>query len=206
MIGLSDFLSGIVIGLAITVPVGPMSVLCIQRALRWGALAGFATGLGAATVLVGYTTCVAVGFGPAVTVLIGGSRTVLCAVSAGLLLWLSARVLARSVSLTGSDTEDRGAFSSYCSAVACALLNPLTPALLAALLPAMTASTPAAASSMVAGVFSASVVWWLLVSGGAAMLRSRLNAQALNAINKASGYALGALAMVMAANAMNIRL
>lgn len=206
MISLSDFLSGVVLGLAITIPIGPMSVLCIQRALRWGALAGFATGLGAATVLVGYTTCVAVGFGPAVTVLIGNSRAVLCALSAGLLLWLSARVLARTISLTGSDTEDRGAFSSYCSAVACALLNPLTPALLATLLPAMTVATPAAASSMVAGVFSASVTWWLLVSGGAALLRSRLNVQALNVINKASGLALGALGMMMAANAMNLRL
>jgi threonine/homoserine/homoserine lactone efflux protein len=204
MTGMSAFLSGATVGFVITVPIGPMSVLCIQRALIYGAIAGFATGLGAATVLVIYTTCAVLGVGPAVTPVLGNSQAFISAASACLLLWFSARVLRRTVSLTASVAQERGAVSSYCSAVACALLNPLTPALLAAVLPAVASPAPTAASTMIAGVFAASVTWWLIVSGSVAALRSRLNVTILNLINKASGLVLGLLGVLMAANAWGL--
>ncbi len=45
---LALFLKGLVIGLAIAAPVGPISVLCIQRSLSDGFKIGFMTGIGAA--------------------------------------------------------------------------------------------------------------------------------------------------------------
>ncbi|HZI89685.1 MAG TPA: LysE family transporter, partial [Candidatus Polarisedimenticolia bacterium] len=42
-------LRGILIGLSIAAPVGPIGVLCIRRTLADGRAAGLATGLGAAT-------------------------------------------------------------------------------------------------------------------------------------------------------------
>ncbi|AWM86933.1 LysE family translocator [Microvirga sp. 17 mud 1-3] len=205
MSGMSAFLSGATVGLAITMPIGPMSLLCIQRALGSGALAGFATGLGAATVLVLYTTCAILGLGPALAAAMKDSQVALSIMSAGLLLWLSARVLGRTISLAAPCTDSRGAVSSYCSAVACALFNPLTPVLLAAVLPVVAAPEPSAASTMIAGVFAASVGWWLIVSGGVAVLRARLSVTVLNLFNKASGLILGALGLLMAANAVQLR-
>jgi threonine/homoserine/homoserine lactone efflux protein len=43
------FASGVAIGLSIAVPVGPMSVWCIQRTLMDGLWTGLTIGLGAAT-------------------------------------------------------------------------------------------------------------------------------------------------------------
>jgi len=43
------FLEGIIIGLAIAAPVGPIGVLCIRRTLADGRASGFVSGLGAAT-------------------------------------------------------------------------------------------------------------------------------------------------------------
>jgi len=205
MSGMSAFLSGAIVGFAITIPVGPMSLLCIQRALRFGALAGFATGLGAATVLVLYTAGAVMGIGPVIATALGDSHALLSAISAGLLLWLSARVLGRTISLAGSVAERCDALSSYCSAVACALFNPLMPALLISVLPTLAAPEAGAASSMIAGVFAASVIWWLLVSGSVAVLRSRLSVTLLNRANKLSGLILGALGLLMAANAFDLR-
>jgi threonine/homoserine/homoserine lactone efflux protein len=204
MNGMSAFLSGATVGFVITVPIGPMSVLCIQRALVYGAVAGFATGLGAATVLAVYTTCAVLGVGPVITPVLGNSQAFISVVSACLLLWFAARVLRRTVSLAGSATERRSAMSSYCSAVACAVLNPLTPALLAAVLPTVAAPAPTAASTMIAGVICASVTWWLIVSGSVAALRSKLNVSVLNLINRASGLILGALGVLMAAKAWEL--
>jgi hypothetical protein len=48
-VNLSTFLRGLVIGLSIAAPVGPIGVLCIRRTLADGRAIGFASGLGAAT-------------------------------------------------------------------------------------------------------------------------------------------------------------
>ncbi|MFV2093169.1 MAG: LysE family translocator, partial [Hyphomicrobiales bacterium] len=39
--------TGIVIGIAVAAPIGPINLLCIQRSLQLGFVAGLATGLGA---------------------------------------------------------------------------------------------------------------------------------------------------------------
>ena len=197
--GMSAFMSGVTVGLVITMPVGPMSVLCVQRTLTFGARAGFTTGLGAATVLALYTACAVLGLGQAIPQSLGDGRVLVPALSAGILLWFSVRILRRSISLAGPSSDRCGAVSSYCSAVACALVNPLTPVLLAAVLPAVAFPEPSSACTMVAGVFAASVSWWLLVSGSVAALRSGLSETAVNLVNKASGLVLGALAVFMVA-------
>src|ERR1700730_2879282 len=46
---LSVFWKGALLGFSIAAPVGPIGVLCIRRSLGAGFLAGFASGLGAAT-------------------------------------------------------------------------------------------------------------------------------------------------------------
>src|SRR5436305_14735966 len=43
------FFRGLLIGLSIAAPVGPIGLLCIQRTLARGRLVGLASGLGAAT-------------------------------------------------------------------------------------------------------------------------------------------------------------
>jgi len=50
----------------------------------------------------------------------------------------------------------------------------------------------------VAGVFVGSGLWWLLLSGGAALFRSRFDARAMRILNRASGaliLSLGVYAM-----------
>src|ERR1041385_7395412 len=49
MKALELLIRGIIAGLAIAAPVGPVNILCISRTLRKGRIAGLLTGLGAAT-------------------------------------------------------------------------------------------------------------------------------------------------------------
>ena len=46
---MTNFLRGLIMGISIAAPVGPIGVLCIRRTLAQGKLAGFISGLGAAT-------------------------------------------------------------------------------------------------------------------------------------------------------------
>jgi threonine/homoserine/homoserine lactone efflux protein len=43
------FWRGLLLGFSIALPVGPIGVLCIRRTLTQGQMAGFLSGLGAAT-------------------------------------------------------------------------------------------------------------------------------------------------------------
>ena len=46
--GLWIVLQGLIVGVAIAAPVGPIGLLCIRRTLLHGPFMGFATGMGAA--------------------------------------------------------------------------------------------------------------------------------------------------------------
>lgn len=54
---------GVLIGLMVSVPLGPMGVLIIQKTLQKGALAGFIAGMGAACADLFYATVAAFGLG-----------------------------------------------------------------------------------------------------------------------------------------------
>lgn len=54
---------GILIGLMVSIPLGPMGVLIIQKTLQKGALAGFIAGMGAAFADLFYATVAAFGIG-----------------------------------------------------------------------------------------------------------------------------------------------
>lgn len=54
---------GMLIGLMVSVPLGPMGVLIIQKTLHKGALSGFIAGMGAACADLFYATVAAFGLG-----------------------------------------------------------------------------------------------------------------------------------------------
>lgn len=60
---------GIVIGLMVSIPLGPMGVLIIQKTLQKGALAGFVAGMGAACADLFYATVAAFGIGFVVSII-----------------------------------------------------------------------------------------------------------------------------------------
>ena len=57
---INTFITGMIIGVLVSAPTGPLGILCIQRTLHKGRLNGIVTGLGATTsdlvyaVLVGF--------------------------------------------------------------------------------------------------------------------------------------------------------
>ena len=60
---------GLLIGLMVSVPLGPMGVLIIQKTLQKGALAGFVAGMGAACADLFYATVAAFGLGFVINVI-----------------------------------------------------------------------------------------------------------------------------------------
>ncbi len=95
------FLRGLLLGLAIAAPVGPIGILCIRRTLAYGRLIGFITGLGAATADMAYAAISAFGL-TAIAVLITRWSLEIHLIGAIFLLYLGLSTIFTRTSLPGN--------------------------------------------------------------------------------------------------------
>ena len=196
----SFFLRGLLIGFSIAAPVGPIGVLCIRRTLAYGRAVGFASGLGAATADMSYGAVAAFGLTAIAGALVDHQLWI--RLIGGLFLgYLGIRtLLTPPAPIEGATTATNGLLGSYASTVALTLTNPATIfsfiAIFSGLGLVSAAKTPANSVITVAGVFLGSALWWLLLSGGVALLRSRVTPRLMRGVNILSGSILIGFAVV----------
>ena len=203
----SLFIQGMIVGLTLAVPVGPISLVCIHRTVTGGHLHGIFSGLGVATSDSFYAAVAFLGL-TAVSGLIIGHETAFRLV-AGLALVLVGIQVFRSVPAAVRDSANPDSYlKDYLSLVAIAAANPLTIIYFLTILPGFGivahGTTLIAAVPFVAGVFVGSAVWWIILCGSLGSVRSRLSAGNLQWINRVSGILLtvfgtGMLVLLLAA-------
>ena len=189
------FTRGLLIGFAIAAPVGPIGMLVIRRTLADGRLLGLLTGLGAAAADALYGCVGAFGLtfissflmGYAFwTKLIGGLFLVYLGVS-------TLRAKPREESAGVSNVRY---LTAFLSTMALTLANPATILSFMAVFAGLGLGTKpgdyGAAGIVVAGVFVGSAAWWLLLSGGVALVRHKLKPGTMRWINYGSGAFLSA--------------
>jgi len=184
-------LRGFVIGLSIAAPVGPIGVLCIRRTLAEGRMAGFVSGLGAATadMLFG---CVA-GFGLTFISNALLAQQFWFQLIGGLFLcYLGVRTLLSRPAEIAAVAKSRGMLGSYTSTLFLTLTNPLTIFAFAAIYAGLGAAAGdySAALILITGVFAGSAMWWLLLSGGVSLFRTRFTTRSLLWVNRVSGVVI----------------
>jgi threonine/homoserine/homoserine lactone efflux protein len=184
----STLITGFVIGLSIAAPVGPIGVLCIRRTLADGRLAGFLSGLGAATADMIYGTIAAFGLSVIMDLLIGQANW-LRLVGGIFLIYLGIRTLLSKPAEKEAETKQRsGLVGAYLSTLLLTLTNPMTIlsfiAIFAGALPTGSQGSPLV---LVAGVFTGSACWWLGLSFGVGLMRGKLESSHMMWINRLSG-------------------
>lgn len=184
------FIQGMIIGLTLAVPVGPISLVCIHRTVANGRLHGIISGLGVATADSLYATVAFLGL-TAVSGLIIGHQ-VLFRFFAGIALILVGIRVFRSVPAEVSVAdEEKSYLQEYFSLFAIAAANPLTIIFFITILPGFgvvaQGTTLIAAVPFVAGVFLGSAAWWIILCGSLGTVRSRLSTGNLRQINLISG-------------------
>jgi threonine/homoserine/homoserine lactone efflux protein len=184
---------GVLIGLTIAVPVGPIALMTIQRTLNHGRVIGLATGLGAATADLVYGSIAAFGL-----TLISGfliDHKAWFSVIGGLFLcYLGARTLLTAPATKAASVRQNGILGAYTSSFFLTLTNPPTILFFLAIFAgfglAREGLNYTAAMSMVAGVFSGSAAWWLTLSYSVGLLRTRFNQTTLGWANKIAGVTI----------------
>jgi len=196
---LSLFLPGLLIGISIAAPVGPIGILCIRRTLAEGKLKGFLSGMGAASADMVYGAIAAFGL-TVVTDLLVDNVFWLRLIGGCFLLYLSVKTFLEKPANHAAQARQSRYFGAYISTFFLTITNPMTILSFAAIFAGtMFLGNTSSPIVLVAGVFSGSATWWLALSFGVGLVRDRLNQNLMIWINRISGLIIvtfGIIALV----------
>jgi threonine/homoserine/homoserine lactone efflux protein len=194
----SFFLQGILIGFSIAAPVGPIGILCIQRTLNQGFSYGLVSGLGAATADAGYG-CIAAFSVTAVLGLLTGFNNGFRLIGGIYLCYLGWRAFRAPPGHRPSSGHIPGQLHAYLSTLMLTATNPMTILSFAAIFAGFGIGSRGAGylpgGLMVTGVFLGSILWWLMLSGGTAIVRQRFTSDHLRWVNRFSGVIIVVLGL-----------
>lgn len=201
MSDLSVFFRGLIIGFSIAAPVGPIGVLCIRRTLADGRLAGFLSGMGAASADMFYGAVAAFGLTIVQDLLLGQSDW-LRFVGGIFLLYLGFKTFFSKPSEQAAKSSRGGLFGAYLTTFFLTITNPITILSFIAIFAGLrlpfrdasgmlregeTGGNYVSAAFMVLGVFLGSAAWWLTLSFTVGFLRQRFNASWQTWVNRVAG-------------------
>ena len=197
---------GLVLGLVIAAPVGPVGLLCIRRTLQKGMIIGLATGFGAACADALFGSIAVLGVS-AVLEFIHHYESTIRLIGGALVLatawhtWYDhprpphpTEFVNKVLSLTPENTL-MGTARAALSGFVITLTNPLTLfGTLAVVATFGVVTQKLEAGVLIGGIFSGSVLWWLLLSSGVGLLRRHFTESRIIAVNRTTAIGLTVLA------------
>jgi threonine/homoserine/homoserine lactone efflux protein len=198
---------GIIIGLIVAAPIGPVNLICIRRTLLYGSLNGFVSGLGAA--LGDGVFAIVTGFGlTAIAQLIEGFSTALQLAGGILLVCFGLYTYVAQPPKPfdpNCETKEKGASTlarAMASTFALTITNPATLLGFTAMftgLGGLTGDDPSffSAAFVVGGVILGSTLWWLILTTFVGRLHARIDDKIMRIINHGSGLLVAAFGIAV---------
>jgi threonine/homoserine/homoserine lactone efflux protein len=186
-------LKGALVGIVIAVPVGPVGVLCVRRTIMHGRLAGFLSGLGAATADAVFGIIAAGGL-TVVSDWLLDYQNWLRFLGGGYLIFIGISALRASPDERDTEREPEGLLADFASTFALTITNPITILAFLAIFASIgltgEQATISTAGILVAGVWGGSLLWWAGLAFGTGLMRMSLDRKHLVWINRGSGSIL----------------
>jgi threonine/homoserine/homoserine lactone efflux protein len=194
-----SFLQGLLVGLSIAAPVGPIGLLCIQRTLAKGRISGLVSGLGAATADATYGAVA--GFGVAfVSGFLVSQQFWIRLLGGAFLMLLGSRIFLSAPKDSARLAGRQNLVGDYASTFALTLSNPLTivsfTAIFAGLGLVGQSGNYLTAAILVSGVFSGSTLWWVILSTGVGAIKGRIRPGQMRWINRISGITIAGFGVI----------
>ncbi|MEK3771943.1 LysE family translocator [Paenibacillus sp. FSL R5-0887] len=201
---------GMLLGLSIAAPLGPISILCIKKTLSSGFKTGLCCGLGAATADAVYGSIA--GFGlSALTAFLVDYKTVLQALGGLFICYLGMKSL---LELPDTDStapnSPKSSLNSYIVTLLLTLSNPMTIIFFLGIFSASGVLLSHSSSNMpflVSGVFLGSALWWMGLTGSTALFRTNimLGRSKQLMFNKLSGLVMLSFGIVSLIQSLNLQ-
>lgn len=193
---------GIGIGIVIAAPIGPVNVMCINRAFRGGFVAGLTAGLGAVLADGVFSAIAAYGL-TAIADFVEGYGRYIQLVGGIMLIGFGVMIARLHPHLDDvRDTAKGTPLAGTAAAFAMTITNPGAMLGVLAVFGSLGEWTPEdgdflGATELVLGVMAGSLAWWASVASLVGLFRKRLNDETLALINFLSGLALAAAGAVI---------
>jgi threonine/homoserine/homoserine lactone efflux protein len=187
---------GLLAGVAIAAPVGPVNVLCISRTLAKGRRAGLISGLGAAAADTLYGAIAGFSISFVIAFLIREEFWIRL-VGGFLLIVIGVRYFFKHPHLP--DEQRKPAHSELATAFLLNLTNPTTVLSFLAVLAALGLTGHRdwwMTMLVVGGIFCGSMGWWILLALVADRYRNRFDDAAMLWMNRIAGVAIGGFGLV----------
>ncbi len=187
------FFKGIVIGVVIAMPVGPVGTLCVQRTITQGRINGFLTGLGATTADVIFGFIAAFGLSVVSNFLIDQQEWIRLA--GGIIICLiGVQVFSLETQKKIIPIKSPNLLNAFGSAFLIAITNPITIITFVVMFAGLglvgSNSQYGPATLTVFGVFVGSSLIWLSVWGMSLIFRERFEFGRMKWINKIAGIVI----------------
>lgn len=190
---LAVLLQGMLIGLSIAAPVGPIGVLIIRRTLLQGRLAGFVTGLGAASADACYGLVAGLGL-TVVTALLVEQEFWLRLLGGLFIAYLGIGSLLSKPAQSTQHEVRSGLFAAYFTTFLLTLTNPMTILSFSGIMLGLGVyqggSSLLSLFLFVGGVFLGSALWWFILTFLLRLLPIHGNTRVLKWVNRGSGVVL----------------
>jgi threonine/homoserine/homoserine lactone efflux protein len=195
---------GIVIGLIVAAPIGPVNLICLRRTLAYGPLNGFFSGLGAALGDGMFAAITAFGLTFAAQVIEGYSIPLKASGGLALLIF-GIHIFRSDVTLLRDQDEAEGSASLLGAIVSTFLLTLANPATLfgfTALFAGLGTLVGdealfGDAAMMVLGVLAGSTLWWFTLSALVGIFHKHIEPKVMRNINHAFGVVVTLFGVVV---------
>jgi threonine/homoserine/homoserine lactone efflux protein len=186
----SIFVTGLIIGFALSAPVGPIAAICVQRTMNRGRLAGFLSGLGSAAADAVYGTAAAFGATFIAEFLVAHGSW-LQKIGGAILVILGIRLFLSKPREREPSGATRGKAGIFLSTFVLTLTNPMTFLAFGAIFATMGLGAVRGHSiltaDLVAGVATGALLWWSLLVFSVWAVRRHFNYDKLVWVNRGAG-------------------
>jgi threonine/homoserine/homoserine lactone efflux protein len=194
MFNLEFFLKGLLVGIIVSAPMGPIGVLCVQKTVNKGQLLGFFSGLGAATADTFYAILAVFGV-TFLTNFLAKNQLFLQVVGITVLLILGFRMIfnnpIKQYRYNRASSKKTSAIKDYLSVFFLTISNPLTIIFFGAAFAMLGLLSDNLSQRnnllLVAGIFSGASLWWLLLTYVVNIFRKKFRLRNIFMLNRVSG-------------------
>ena len=203
---LEYIIKGIIVGVAVTAPVGPLGILCIQRTINRGLLSGLVTGIAAAFADIMYA--IIAGFGVSVIAdFLEANQLVIRIIGGIIVIFLGVRIYMSNPAkqYRRQKTQKRTYISDFVSGFLVTITNPIVIIVFGAVFASLGHDKANSGKSVIVtiiGVFTGAIAWWISLTVLVNIFRDKINLRKLWWINKITGvsvvlFGIGIIASVL---------
>jgi len=192
---LQFLIKGIIVGLVVSIPLGPMGVLCVQRTLNKGKSSGFSSGMGIATADTIFALIAGLGISFIIHFL-SEQQLIIKIIGGVVITFIGLKIFITNPvkQLKKHRREGKTLFEDFISILFMALSNPFTVFLYIAIFAGLNLQNISAGYSsallVVTGVFVGASISWFTISTVINHFRAKIRLRKLMLINRIAGITI----------------